>query len=83
MPRSKREIAKSVVGFIVGYGAQRIAKNIVDKNTDEEERLHNRAVVYSGTVVIGFMAADAARAYTDKSIDQFCDWWETEVKPKL
>jgi len=83
MPRSKTDIAKSVVGFIVGFGASRIAKNIIDRNTDEEERLHNRAAVASAELVVGMMAADAARKYTDAKIDEIVEFWETNVKPKL
>lgn len=83
MPKTKTEIAKTVVGFVVGFGASRIAKSIIDKNTDEEERLHNRAAVASAELVVGFMAADAARKYTDAKIDEIVDWWETNVKPRL
>lgn len=83
MPRTKTEIAKTVIGFIAGFGASRIAKAIIDKNTDEEERLHNRAAVYSATTVVGFMAADATRKYTDAKIDEIVDWWENQVKPQL
>lgn len=83
MPKSKTDIAKTVVGFVVGFGASRIAKAIIDKNTDEEERLHNRAAVASAQLVVGCMAADAARNYTDRKIDEFVEFWETNVKPKL
>jgi len=83
MPKSKTEIAKTVVGFVVGFGASRIARAIIDKNTDEEERLHNRAAVASAQLVVGMMAADAARKYTDAKIDEVVDWWENNVKPKL
>lgn len=83
MPKTKTEIAKTIVGFVVGFGASRIAKNIIDRNTDEEERLHNRAAVASAQLVVGMMAADAARSYTDAKIDEVVDWWETNVKPRL
>lgn len=83
MPKTKTEIAKTVVGFVVGFGASRIAKAIIDKNTDEEERLHNRAAVASAQLTVGFMASDATRRYTDAKIDEIVDWWETNVKPRL
>jgi hypothetical protein len=83
MPKSKTDIAKNVVGFVVGFGASRIAKAVIDKNTDEEERLHNRAAVASAQLVVGFMAADAARKYTDAKIDEIVEFWETNVKPRL
>ena len=83
MPKTKTEIAKTIVGAVVGYGASRIAKAIIDKNTDEEERLHNRAAVASAQLTVGFMASDATRRYTDAKIDEIVDWWETNVKPRL
>lgn len=83
MPKSKTEITKTVVGFVVGFGASRIVKTIIDRNTDEEERLHNRVAVASASMTAGWMAADASKKYTDAKIDEIVDWWETNVKPRL
>lgn len=83
MPKSKTEIAKTIVGFVVGAGASRIAKSIIDHNTDDEERLHNRVAVASSSLVIGLMAADASKKYTDAKIDEVVSWWEKNVKPRL
>lgn len=83
MPKTKTELAKAIVGFVVGIGASRIARSVIDKNTDEEERLHNRVAVTSASAVVGFMAADATRKYTDAKIDEIVGWWETNVKPRL
>ena len=83
MPKSKIDIVKTAVGFVVGFGASRIAKTVIDKNTDEEERLHNRAAVASAQLVVGMMAADAARSYTDRKIDEVVEWWDENIKPRL
>ncbi|QZE10610.1 hypothetical protein SEA_BILO_35 [Streptomyces phage Bilo] len=83
MPKSKIDIVKTAVGFVVGFGASRIAKAVIDKNTDEEERLHNRAAVASAQLVVGMMAADAARSYTDRKIDEAVEWWDANIKPRL
>jgi len=83
MPNSKIDIVKTVVGFVVGAGASRIAKSIIDNNTDEEERLHNRAATYSASLVIGAMAAEASREYTDRKIDEIAAFWEKNIKPRL
>lgn len=83
MPKSKTDIAKTIVGFVAGFGASRIVKAVIEKNTDEEERLHNRVAVRSAEVVIGMAAADVTRRYTDAKIDEIVEWWETNVKPKL
>lgn len=83
MPKSKIDIVKTAVGFVVGVGASRIARNIIEKNTDEEERLHNRAAVASTQIVVGLMAAEAARSYTDRKIDEAVEWWDENIKPRL
>lgn len=83
MPKTKIDIVKTVVGSVVGYGAARIAKALIDKNTDEEERLHNRAAVASAQLIVGYMAADAARNYTDAKIDAAVEWWNENIKPRL
>jgi hypothetical protein len=83
MPKTKIDIVKTVVGVVAGFGASRIAKMIIEKNTDEEERLHNRAAVFSAEVVIGMAASDATRRYTDAKIDEAVDWWNENIKPRL
>ena len=83
MPKTKIDKFKIVVGAVAGYGASRIAKMIIEKNTDEEERLHNRAAVFSAEVVIGMAASDVTRRYTDAKIDEAVDWWNENIKPRL
>lgn len=83
MPKTKIDTFKTVVGVVAGYGASRIVKMIIVKNTDEEERLHNRAAVFSAEVVIGMAASDVTRRYTDAKIDEAVDWWNENIKPRL
>lgn len=80
---TKTDIAKNVVAFVVGTGASRITKSIIQKNTDEEEKLRNRAAVFSAEVVVGMMAADATKKYTDAKIDEIVNWWQTNVNSKI
>jgi hypothetical protein len=79
----KIDTVKAVVGLVAGYGASRIAKMVIEKNTEDEERLHNRAAVFSAEVVIGMAVADATRRYTDAKIDEAVEWWNENIKPRL
>lgn len=81
--RSKIEITKTVVSFIVGVGATRIAKAIIDNNTEDEEKLHNRVAINSASLVLGAMAAERAKDYTDAKIDEIVEFWDTKIKPRL
>lgn len=83
MPKTKIDIFKAVVGAVAGYGASRIAKMVIEKNTEEEDRLHNRAAVFSAEVVIGMAVSDAIRRYTDAKIDEAVNWWEENITPRL
>jgi hypothetical protein len=83
MPKTKIDIVKAVVGAVAGYGASRIAKMVIEKNTDDEERLHNRAAVFSAEVVIGMAVSDVTRRYTDAKVDEAVDWWNENIKPRL
>lgn len=80
---TKTDIAKNVVAFVVGTGASRITKSIIQKNTDEEEKLHNRAAAFSAEVVVGMMVADTCKKYTDAKIDEVVNWWEKNVTHKI
>lgn len=83
MPKTKIDIAKTIVGAVAGFGASRIAKMVIEKNTDEEERLHNRAAVFSAEVVIGMAVSDMTRRYTDAKIDEAVEWWNENITPRL
>jgi hypothetical protein len=65
----KIRIAKGVATFIVGAGTTKIVKSIIQNNTDPE-KLVDRVEIAAASVVIGAMAADATRRYTDNMIDE-------------
>jgi len=83
MKRNKTEIAKTIVGFVVGAGVSRIARTIIHQNHHDEERLHNRVMVESASIVIGMMAAEASKNYTDAKIDELVSWWEINIQPRI
>lgn len=82
MPINKTNIAKTVVGFVVGAGTSKIVKSIIDKNVEPEKKT-DKVAVASASLVVGSMAADATKKYTDAKIDEIVDWWEKNVKPRL
>jgi tetrahydromethanopterin S-methyltransferase subunit C len=82
MPISKTEIAKTVVGCVIGAGTSKIVKCIIDGNVHTEKKT-DKATTSAASLVLGWMAADATKAYTDAKIDSIVNWWETNVKPRL
>jgi len=79
---TKTDIAKRVVGFVVGAGTTKIVGSIIQKNTEFEKKT-DRIAAASASLVIGAMAADASTKYTDTKIDEIVNWWEKNVKPKI
>jgi hypothetical protein len=79
---TKTDIAKRVVGFVVGAGTTKIVGSIIQKNTEFEKKT-DRIAVASASLVIGTMAADTTKKYTDAKIDEIVNWWEKNVKPKI
>lgn len=79
---SKTDIAKNVVGLIVGAGTAKITKRVISNNIEPEKKV-DKVTVTAASLVIGSMASDATRKYTDAKIDEIVDWWAKNVTPKL
>lgn len=79
---TKIQIAKQIVGFVVGAGTATISRTIIKNNVDPEKST-NKVTVNAASVVIGAMATDATRKYTDAKIDEIVNWWETNVTSRL
>jgi 4-hydroxybenzoate polyprenyltransferase len=62
-------LVKSTTTFIVGAGTTAIVKGIIENNTDPETAKDKVAIATAG-FVIGSMAAQATKDYTDRSIDE-------------
>ena len=72
---NKTEIAKRVVSTIVGIGTTKIVSSIIQTTTDPESVTDKVAVVAS-SFVIGSMALEATRNYTDTKIDKIITWYK-------
>lgn len=61
-------LAKAIVSTIVGIGTGKIVTSIVQNNTDPET-ITDKVTITSSGVVLGMMAADISKRYTDAKID--------------
>lgn len=75
---TKLDLTKSVINFIVGAGTTKIVSQVVQNNTNPKNAAENAQLV-AGSVVLGCMAADATREYTNAKIDEIADWWKTNI----
>lgn len=76
---TKIKLAKGVVNFVVGMGTSKIVADIIRNNTDPKNIVDNVSM-FSAALVIGSMAADATREYTDTKIDELVTWWDEHIK---
>lgn len=61
-------ITKKVVGIVVGAGVSKIAHAIIQNNISPEKVI-DKITVVSASVVLGSMAREATKEYTDRQID--------------
>lgn len=64
-----RKRIKNFVGFIAGASTSAVAKEIISNNVEKSGM--GRLTIPIGTLIIGSMAAKAARDYTDSKLDNF------------
>jgi hypothetical protein len=76
---TKLDLAKTAVTFVVGAGTTKIVGGIIKNNVSPENAADTVAVT-SATLVIGMMAADRTKKYTDALIDETIVWFKTNVK---
>lgn len=68
----KRSHVKTVVSFVVGSGTTKLVGDIIENNTDYEDKT-DKVRVYAASTVLGWMVADAATKYTDRLVDETAD----------
>lgn len=76
---TKLDITKKVASFIVGIGTTQIVNSICINNANPQ-RLTDKVTVTAGAVVLGMIAADITRKYTDQKIDEIANWYNANVK---
>ena len=75
---TKLDITKTVVSTIVGIGTAQIITAISINNT-QPQKVTDKVTVTAGSVVMGYIAADVTREYTNRKIDEIANWWKKNV----
>jgi uncharacterized membrane protein YcjF (UPF0283 family) len=75
----KLDLTKNVASFVVGTGTTKIVTGIIQNNI-VADNLYSKVTVVGAGVVIGMMAADATKSYTNAKIDEAANWWRANVK---
>lgn len=76
---TKTEFAKAFAGVIVGFGTANLVKQIINNNVAPES-VKDKAAVLIGSYIIGAIAADAAKKWTDAQIDEVIAKWTKFVE---
>ena len=76
---TKLDITKIVVTTVVGFGASKIAQSICLNNTPTET-IPDKVMVHSAAIVVGMMASELTRKYTNAKIDEVAHWYNSTVK---
>ena len=76
-------IAKLAVSTVVGVGTSRIVKAIITNNVARGDMsLIEETTVVASSYVLGAMAADATKKYTDAKVDAAAAWLQTKFAKK-
>lgn len=70
---NKLDIAKLAISAVVGAGTTKIVVAII-KNNVQPDKITEKVAVASAAFVLGSMAADASKQYTDAKIDEIANW---------
>lgn len=78
---TKTLIAKRAVTWIIGAATGNLIRQII-KNNVEPDSVTDKAAVVIGSYVLGAIAADAAKKWTDAEIDKLVEWYKELVYGK-
>lgn len=76
---NKIELIKTATNIVVGSGVVKISHSII-RNNVRPENVVDQATVIAGSIVLGQMAADASKNYTNAKIDEIASWWNENIK---
>ena len=72
---NKFAIAKMAINFAAGAGVSKVVNDIIQNNTTVETTA-DAAKVWTGSIVIGSMAADAGSKHVSAKVDAIANWWQ-------
>jgi len=65
---TKTEVAKAIVGFVVGSATYTVVKEIIKNNTSPD-KVTDKAAIIIASYVLGCIAADRSVDWSEKKID--------------
>lgn len=76
----KTQIAKQIVSTVIGIGTTKIVNAIITNNIAlNQVKVTDKVAIIGAGVVIGSMAADKTKEYTDAKIDEAITWWKKNI----
>lgn len=82
MSSSKLEMIKFATNVIAGAGVSKVIKDIIANNTTVETT-GDAIKVWTGSIVIGSMAADAGSKHVNAKVDAVANWFESRKPQNL
>jgi hypothetical protein len=76
---TKIEIAKRATSLVVGFGTSAIVAGFIKNNSAPSNTAEQVAMPVAG-FVLGMMAVEVTRKYTDAKFDDAVAWWNENVK---
>jgi hypothetical protein len=76
---TKTEIVKQIVGLVVAAGTAQIVKGVIENNTNPV-KVPEKVALAAAAFVVGAMAKEATKQYTDKQIDWIIKTWNDAVE---
>lgn len=74
MERTRR-ITKIIASAIVGVGTTKLVSQIIANNIDEPEKTTDKVQIAVASAVVGTMAVEQTKSWTNTKIDLFFDRW--------
>jgi len=75
---TKTEIAKAAASLFVGGATAKVVREIIQNNTTPD-KVADKAAVLIASYVLGAIAADASKVWTDAKIDKLIEWWMKNI----
>lgn len=77
------DLAKMAARYMIGAGTGKIVVAIIQNNIETPDNLYKKVQVVGAGIVIGMMAKDATKQYTDAKIDEYRAFYKETIKPRI
>lgn len=77
------DLAKMAARYMIGAGTGKIVVSIIQNNVAAPENLYKKVQIVGAGIVIGMMAKDATKKYTDMKIDEYVAFYNESIKPRI